>query len=120
MNKEFRFTLDPCANDHNKKCDIYFDKNENGLIKSWKGHSVFVHPPYSRPIQALFIEKCYTEWVINNIDIVLLIPVRTDTIVFHKYIYDYCELRFIKGRLKFSNNKNSAPFPSMICIYHKF
>lgn len=27
------------------------------------------------------------------------------------------EIRFIKGRLKFGNSKNSAPFPSMIVIF---
>ncbi len=27
------------------------------------------------------------------------------------------EIRFIKGRLKFSGHKNSAPFPSAIVIF---
>lgn len=27
------------------------------------------------------------------------------------------EIRFIKGRLKFGNSKNSAPFASMIVIF---
>ena len=51
--------------------------------------------------------------------IVLLIPVRTDTKYFHKYIYNKAELIFIKGRLKFTNpNKSgSAPFPSMLVIF---
>lgn len=31
---------------------------------------------------------------------------------------DYrAEIRFIQGRLKFWNSVNSAPFPSMICIF---
>jgi site-specific DNA-methyltransferase (adenine-specific) len=29
------------------------------------------------------------------------------------------EIRFIKGRLKFGNSKNSAPFPSAIAIFRK-
>jgi hypothetical protein len=28
-----------------------------------------------------------------------------------------CSIRFIKGRLKFGNSKNSAPFPSMVVIF---
>ena len=39
------------------------------------------------------------------------IPARTDTEYFHKFIYPYAELRFIKGRLKFGDAKGSAPFP---------
>ena len=31
----------------------------------------------------------------------LLVPVRTDTSYFHEYIYPYCKIHFIKGRLKF-------------------
>ena len=34
-----------------------------------------------------------------------------------KYIYNKAEIRFIKGRLKFGNSKNAAPFPSMIVIF---
>lgn len=51
---------------------------------------------------------------------VMLVPARTDTRWFHDYCYNkpYVELRFIKGRLKFSNAKNSAPFPSMLVIFH--
>ena len=28
------------------------------------------------------------------------------------------EIRFIKGRLKFDDHKNSAPFPSVIAIFN--
>ena len=54
-------------------------------------------------------------------DVVLLIPARTDTAYFHEYIYGKAEIRFIRGRLKFTdeegNAKQSAPFPSMVVIY---
>lgn len=48
----------------------------------------------------------------------MLIPARTDTRYFHEYIYGKAEIRFIKGRLKFGGNKNSAPFPSMVVIFY--
>lgn len=56
----------------------------------------------------------------DDLNIVLLIPARTDTSYFHDYIYkqDNVELRFIRGRLKFGDGKNSAPFPSMLVIYN--
>lgn len=49
----------------------------------------------------------------------MLIPARTDTTYFHDYIYGKAEIRFIKGRLKFGNSKNPAPFPSMVVIFKK-
>jgi site-specific DNA-methyltransferase (adenine-specific) len=49
---------------------------------------------------------------------VFLIPARTDTRWFHEIVLPYAaEIRFIKGRLKFSGAKNSAPFPSMIVVF---
>jgi len=46
-------------------------------------------------------------------------PYSTDTKWFHDYIYanPRCEVRFLKGRLKFKDTKNSAPFPSMVVIF---
>lgn len=37
LDKEFHFTLDPCANDENHKCDKYYTKSENGLEQDWGG-----------------------------------------------------------------------------------
>lgn len=49
---------------------------------------------------------------------VLLIPARTDTSYWHDYIFGKAtEIRFVRGRLKFCDGKNSAPFPSAIVIY---
>ena len=31
LNNEFRFNLDPCADETNHKCDKYFTKEINGL-----------------------------------------------------------------------------------------
>ena len=50
---------------------------------------------------------------------VMLIPARTDTKWFHKFINKRSEVRFIKGRLKFGESQNSAPFPSMVVIFRK-
>lgn len=51
----------------------------------------------------------------------MLIPARTDTIMFHDYILGKAEIRFIKGRVNFEiageKSKDPAPFPSMIVVY---
>ena len=46
LNKEFDFSLDPCATDLNHKCNKYFTKEDNGLEKSWGGGIEFtvIHP----------------------------------------------------------------------------
>ena len=117
LDDHFHFTLDPCSTDLNHKCSNYFTLIDNGLSKSWNGHVVFVNPPYSDI--SSWVKKCYYEWKNNNIIIVLLIPARTDTRYFHDYIYHYADIYFIKGRLKFSNSKKGAPFPSIVCVYNK-
>lgn len=37
LNKEFNFTLDPCASASNAKCQKHFTKEENGLLQAWGG-----------------------------------------------------------------------------------
>jgi phage N-6-adenine-methyltransferase len=54
LNKEFNFTLDPCADETNAKCPRYFTKSDNGLDQSWDKETVFCNPPYGRQI---------SEWV---------------------------------------------------------
>lgn len=114
LNNEFNFTLDPCASDINHKCEKYYTKNDNGLIKDWTGERVFCNPPYGKEISK-WVEKAYQENQ-KGVFVVMLIPARTDTKYFHKYIYNQHEIRFIKGRLKFNDSKQSAPFPSMVVI----
>lgn len=46
LNKEFRFTLDPCATPENAKCEKYFTVEDDGLSKSRDNENVFCNPPY--------------------------------------------------------------------------
>ncbi len=114
LNLEFNFELDPCATDENHKCDLYFTKETDGLRQDWGNKRVYCNPPYGRGIDK-WVEKCAKHKGLA----VMLIPARTDTAWFHKFIYHNlnAEIRFIKGRLKFSNSKNSAPFPSMVVVF---
>ena len=104
LNDEFNFTFDPCP----------LHSKVDGLKIEW-GTSVFVNPPYSNIKD--FLIKAHEELDKESKTIVFLVPSRTDTKWFHEYVYGKAELRFIKGRLKFGNAKNSAPFPSMLCIF---
>lgn len=118
LHREFKFTLDPCATKETAKCKKYYTENEDGLKQSWEGETVFCNPPYGRAI-GIWVEKCYTEAQEIGTTVVMLIPARTDTKYFHDFIYNKAEIRFIKGRLKFGNANNSAPFPSMVVVFRK-
>ena len=117
LNSEFNFTLDPCATPENAKCKKYYTKVEDGLKQDWSGEIVFCNPPYGREIKK-WVKKCYMESKKPNTTVVMLIPARTDTSYFHDYIYKKAkEIRFVRGRLKFGNSTNSAPFPSMVVVF---
>ena len=116
LNQEFNFTLDPCATEENAKCSKHFTIEDDGLSKDWSNDVVFMNPPYGREIKK-WIKKAYEE-SLNGATVVCLIPARTDTTYWHDFIFDKADdIKFLKGRLKFGNSKNSAPFPSAIVVY---
>ena len=127
LDKEFDFTLDPCASDKRtlKEGIKQYTVEDNGLMYTWTDERVFCNPPYSNIKN--WVHKCLFESRRAGL-VVLLIPSRTDTAYFHDYIYHKADIRFIRGRLKFVNiegteKKNElthgAPFPSMIVIYKR-
>lgn len=118
LNKEFNFSLDPCCSKLTAKCKNYYTEQDNGLLKNWGGHTVYMNPPYGRE-QIKWIKKAFEESLKENTTVVCLIPARTDTKIWHEIIFPHAEIRFIKGRLKFGGSKSSAPFPSAIVIFRK-
>lgn len=37
LDNEFHFTLDPCANEQNHKCEKFYTKEQDGLSQDWGG-----------------------------------------------------------------------------------
>lgn len=137
LNEEFDFHLDAAASASNAKCKLFFTEKNNALEQEWyrpdKGITrIFINPPYTRRGTGLWVQKCYDEWN-KGATVVALLPARTDTTYFHKWIYEPSkriigpEIRFLKGRLKFEidgkpicdkkGRPQSAPFPSMIVVW---
>lgn len=110
------FDLDPCADPSNTKCANFFTEAEDGLSKSWEGFTCFINPPYGRGIEN-WIKKAYEETRREGTRVVMLIPARTDTKYWHQYIMKADEVYFVKGRLKFGDSENSAPFPSAVVVF---
>lgn len=107
LDAEFHFNLDPCP----------IGGTQDGLatlLMPWYGKRVFCNPPYGRGL---------AKWLERGLDAdvaVFLIPARTDTRWFHEIVLPRAkEIRFVKGRLKFGDAVNSAPFPSMIVIFER-
>ena len=114
-NEIYKFNTDVCALPNNAKCEKFFTPEQDGLKQEWNG-VCWMNPPYGRTIKQ-WVKKAY-ESSLNNATVVCLLPARTDTAWWH----DYCmkgNIEFIRGRLKFGNSKNSAPFPSAIVIFKK-
>lgn len=120
LDKSYKFTLDPAADHFNRKCAKYFTLDEDGLKQDWAGETVFINPPYSKIYD--WVKKAAEQVLLNDITVVMCLPARTDTKWFHEYCLDGSvvnQITFIKGRLKFGEGKNSAPFPSMIVVFGK-
>jgi len=120
LHEDYHFTLDPCASAENAKCRKYYTKEQDGLLQDWTGETVFCNPPYSRkrkdnPGQEAWIRKCAEEARKPGTIVVALLPARTDTKAFHRYIYKKAKkVEFLQGRIKFVGATENAPFPSMV------
>lgn len=122
-NKIYKFKLDLACTQENCLCpEGYYLEHYNSLEEEWhqdlEGKWGWLNPPYGRELKH-WIKKTADEAELGA-KIVLLIPARTDTAYFHDYIYKNprADVSFIRGRLKFGDSKNSAPFPSMIVVFN--
>ncbi len=109
----YHFTLDPCATEQNAKCARFYTREQDGLVQPWTG-TVFLNPPYGREL-GKWIQKAY-EASLAGATVVCLVPARTDTRWFHELCLQG-RITFLRGRLKFGNAQNSAPFPSMLVVF---
>jgi len=126
LNKEFGpLTVDVCATRENHKCPAFYSlgAGQDGLTVPW--HQAFgwppkcwMNPPYGREI-GKWVRKAYEE-AQKGCLVVALLPARVDTRWFHDWIYrrPNTDVVFLRGRLKFGDAKNSAPFPSMVVVFH--
>lgn len=109
LDLEFGFVLDAAATNETAKCRRYYTPETDGLAQT-----------YGRQL-GKWVRKAWREAQTGQ-TIVLLIPARTDTAYFHDFIYGKAEIRFLRGRLRFTDESgtatNSAPFPSMVVVYN--
>jgi len=120
-----RIALDPCSNLHSV---VKADENllSGGIEKYWgevkgkkRGGIVFVNPPYSDA--RIWAHKISQE-ARMGIQIVALMPCRTDTRHFHLLAGLADALCFVRGRIFFTLNgeaKGKPSFPSVVFYFGK-
>lgn len=121
LNKEFNFTLDAAATDENALCDAYYTKEEDGSQQDWAGHTVWCNPPFDAASLQAFTSQAI-RMVASGVLTALHVPAKTDQPWFH-WLWERfeagiwrVEFRWIKGRVKYVGNKDTAPFPSLTVI----
>lgn len=138
LNAEFQFCVDVSATTENALTPYWFGlgslipdalASECWGVDGWilAGESFeptfWCNPPYSKC--RAFLAKIVEEVATGGKLVVALVPARTDTRWWHTYVWDATrhqpregvEVRFLRGRLKFSNSTNTAPFPSCLIIF---
>lgn len=111
---KFGFETDVCAVPENAKCGIFYTPEMDGLKQDWRG-VCWMNPPYGRKI-GLWVAKAHESSIKNGATVVCLLPARTDT----RWWHDHCqhgEIFFLRGRLRFGEAKDNAPFPSAVVIF---
>ena len=125
LDQEFGFGLDAAALSTSTLVpDNWYGPDHPELIRRdafrrmWSidagGKPIWLNPPYGRVIGD-WMKKANAEAKDGGVTVVCLVPARTDTNWWHDYCIQH-EVRFIKGRLKFSNSKSAAPFPSAVVV----
>ncbi len=109
--------LDPAscaAANRNIQAVNYYDEDTNGLAQPWYGR-VWLNPPYGDEIQRWVprLIGFYEAGLVT--EAIALVPARTDTAWFQP-LFSYV-LCFWRGRLHFSDAKESAPFPSVVAYF---
>lgn len=66
LNKEFKFTIDACADESNHKVERYYTMQDDALSKDYTGEVVFCNPPYGRGI-GKFVRKFYEEVYVGGV-----------------------------------------------------
>ncbi len=113
LDDEFNFTLDVAASKENSKCKVFISAEQDALVSTW-GDVNWCNPPYSKT--KWFLARAVEMAAFGHTS-VLLIPARTDTKMWHGYVSQADEVRFLKGRVKFVGGQASAPFPSAVVVF---
>jgi len=105
--------LDPCTSPANPTgAQRFFTVEDDGLAQEWSAETIYMNPPYGRDI-GKWTKKLVGEFYADHFTTALaLLPARVDT----RWWADLAAFPvcFIRGRLRFNDCDQSAPFPSAL------
>lgn len=124
VDEEFNFTLDAAALQSSTLVVMNWYgpdhpevDRQDAFKRDWtvdaQGGPIWLNPPYGKTIKE-WMKKADEESKKGS-TVVCLVPSRTDTAWFHDYCIHH-EVRYIRGRLKFGQAVNAAPFPSALVV----
>jgi len=122
------FDLDAAALPSNSLCPRYLSPREDALQSEWgpvpagrrgrdtRAARVWCNPPYG-DLLGRFVEKAWHEWYHRNCTVTLLIPPRTDTSWWHRFVLYASDIWFVRGRISFIQDGQPCTgntFPSVL------
>ena len=113
-----RFDLDPCAPRKSRtrvRARTHYTDEDDGLSLAWHG-TVFVNPPYGRTLAA-WVAKARQEAASGRPARGGLAPGSPRYGYWHEHIAGPAAVYFLRGRLRFSGSRQSAPFPSALAVW---
>lgn len=124
LDEEFDFALDAAASKFSTLVpenwyglDHHDPARQDAFSRIWsidaQGGNIWLNPPYGKTIGD-WMAKANRE-ARSTSKVVCLVPARTDTRWWHESCIQH-EVRFVRGRLRFGDQVNAAPFPSAIVI----
>lgn len=114
-----RFDLDPCSPGKTRSrvpARVHYTELDDGLTLPWHG-TVFMNPPYGRGLPR-WTQKARAEVEAARATTVIgLVPARTDTSWWHRDIVGHADVWLLRGRVKFGDGSQGAPFPSALLLW---
>jgi len=112
--------LDPCAHPSSfVRARMTYDEADDGLSRPWPPGRIYANPPYSD--SSAWLKKAAREADRHPMSpIMMLLPVRTHTAVFHELVAGRADVFLLRGRVAFigiDGRQGSAPFGCMIVLF---
>lgn len=120
LDREFHFDKELATSECNSLMKNHYTEQDDALKQKWIGRN-YLNPPFKDA--GKWVKKAHDESQ-NGGMICMIIPSKTNTKWWHRYVMKAKEVRFIESRPVFERegyegNKHGLPFPLSIIIFEK-
>lgn len=114
-----KLVCDLAADENNRKCEEFFDEEDNSLEQNWAEQypdgNLWLNPPFGGI--GKWAEKCYQESLKRQGMIFFLVPASISTNWFAEHVHNKSMVLALSPRLTFEGEKSSFPKDLMLCCY---